>query len=82
MLLFLRIAFTVISALCLGALIPVGAILGWTYAILCGLGAFLFFVLMLLCKQAQEQREQPQAGFLDNKENGKNEINEDTEKKS
>lgn len=58
MLLFLRIAFTVISALCLGALIPVGAILGWTYAILCGLGAFLFFVLMLLCKQAQEQREQ------------------------
>lgn len=57
--LILRILFTVLSALCLGALIPV-AILGWQYAVMCGLGAFLFFILMLLCKQAQEQREAEQ----------------------
>lgn len=51
-----RIVFTILSALCLGALIPLG-IFAWQYAVICGLGAFLFFVLMLLCKQAQEQRE-------------------------
>ena len=51
-----RIVFTILSALCLGALIPLG-IFAWQYAVICGLGAFLFFVLMLLCKQEQEQRE-------------------------
>lgn len=55
--LILRILCTVLSALCLGALVPV-AIFGWQYAVLCALSAFLFFILMLLCKQAQERREE------------------------
>jgi hypothetical protein len=46
----LRITFTVLSALCVAAIIPVGAIVSWTAAIFCMLGAFLFFGLMMICK--------------------------------
>ena len=62
-----RIVFTILSALCLGALIPLG-IFAWQYAVICGLGAFLFFVLMLLCKQAQEQRESQKQNEQNNNE--------------
>ncbi|MBQ8308880.1 MAG: hypothetical protein IJX96_03500 [Clostridia bacterium] len=51
MLLYLQIAFTILSALCIAAVIPLGVWLGWTWAIAFGLAAFLFFGLMLLCKQ-------------------------------
>ena len=46
----LRITFTILSALCVAAIIPVGAIVSWTAAIFCMLGAFLFFGLMMICK--------------------------------
>lgn len=51
----LRIVFTVISAIFIALVIPVGALHSWTAAILCAMGAFLFFGLMLLCKQKQEE---------------------------
>ena len=68
MLLYLQIIFTIISALFLTAAIPVGALLGWAWALACGFCALLFFGLMLLCKQTlamkqpktDEKDEQPQ----------------------
>ena len=56
--LILRITFTIISALFIAAVIPVGAALGWDYAVYCVLGACAFFVLMLICKQAQEKEQE------------------------
>lgn len=53
MLLYLQIVFTIISALFIAAVLPIGAFLGWTYAIICALGAVFFYVAMLLCKQAR-----------------------------
>ena len=52
--LYLRIIFTILSALCIAALIPLGALFGWAWVGYCFLGALLFFVLMLLCKQSQD----------------------------
>lgn len=53
----LRIIFTVISAIFVASVIPVGAIYSWLAAGICAVGAFLFFGLMLLCKQKQEEDE-------------------------
>ena len=53
----LRIIFTVISAIFVASVIPVGAIYSWLAAGICAVGAFLFFGLMLLCKQKQEEIE-------------------------
>ena len=58
MLVYLRIIFSILSAVCVGALIPIGAALGLPWALACLLGAGLFFLLMLMCKQSQEQKEQ------------------------
>ncbi len=57
MFLKLRIAFTILSALCLAFALTAGAIWGFIYAILLGLGALLFFMIMLVCKRAQEEQE-------------------------
>ena len=35
-----------------------GALWGYIWAITLGVGALVFFMAMLICKQAQEQREQ------------------------
>ena len=43
----LRIVFTVISAIFIALVIPVGALHSWPAAILCALGAFLFIRLRL-----------------------------------
>ena len=56
----LRIIFTVISAIFVASVIPVGAIYSWLAAGVCAVGAFLFFGLMLLCKQKQEEIEAAQ----------------------
>lgn len=56
----LRIIFTVISAIFVTSVIPVGAIYSWLAAGVCAVGAFLFFGLMLLCKQKQEEIEAAQ----------------------
>ena len=53
----LRIIFTLIAAVFAALVIPLGALLSWAWAGLCGLGAFLFFGLMLLCKQKQEEND-------------------------
>ncbi len=53
----LRIIFTVLSALCVAAVVPVGAFLGWVWAVLCALGAFLFYLFMRICKVNQEMQE-------------------------
>lgn len=58
MFLKLRIFFTILSALCVAAIVPLGGLLGWGYAAWGLLGAFLFFGLMLLCKQSQESQEE------------------------
>ena len=54
---FLRIFFTILSALCVAAVLPVGAFLGFTWAIILAAGAFLFYLLMLTFKQAQIAQE-------------------------
>ena len=66
MLVTLRILFTVISAVFVAAILPVGTFLGWGWAGGCGLFAVLFFMLMLLCKQSQEFKERDEKKFGDN----------------
>ena len=66
--LYLQIIFTVLSAVCIAVLIPVGAFLGWVWAGICGISAFLFFMLMRLCKQSREANE-PQSTDEERKEN-------------
>ena len=72
---FLRILFTLLSALCVTAAFIVGAYLGFTWTIVSALSAFFFFMLMLLCKQKQEAldlaRGQKQAPETENTENQK-----------
>ena len=53
----LRIIFTVISALFAAAVFPIGFFGGLTWALASAVIAFLFFGLMLLCKQSQEAQE-------------------------
>ncbi len=57
----LRIIFTLISAVFIAAVLPVGALVGWGWAGASGLLALLFYGLMLLCKQKQEEAEAKQA---------------------
>ena len=59
MLLVLQITFTILSALCIGAFMPIGVWLGWGWAIGCALVAGLFFLLMLLCKQSLQMKQTP-----------------------
>ena len=56
MLLFFQIFFTVLSAICVGAVVPLGMWLGWIWAGIAVLGAILCYVLMLLCKQTRALR--------------------------
>ena len=58
MFLKLRVTFTILSALCLAFALTAGALWGYIWAILLGLGALLFFMAMLYCKRAQESQEQ------------------------
>ena len=69
--LVLQIIFTVLAALCLGAILPAGTFGGLTYVFICAGGAGFFFVLMLLCKKirSKNQPQEPVADFIntDNK---------------
>lgn len=56
MLLFFQIFFTVLSAICVGAVVPIGMWLGWLWAGIAVLGAILCYVFMLLCKQTRALR--------------------------
>ncbi len=81
MFLKLRIFFTVLSALCLVAILPAAVWGGPFWFAVCGCAALLFFGLMLLCKQSQEKQEreknppEPQADYLhpkNERDNGQN----------
>lgn len=54
----LRILFTILSALCLVAIVPAAIIGGFIWFGVFGGGALLFFLLMLVFKQNQETQEQ------------------------
>ena len=68
MLLILQITFTILSALCVAAFMPIGAFLGWIPAIGVALAAVMFFMLMKLCKQSlqikADKEKQPEADFF------------------
>lgn len=57
MFLKLRIIFTILSAICAAAVLPVGTFLGLAWAITAALAAVAFFLIMLIFKQEQEKRE-------------------------
>ena len=56
MLLYLQIALTLLSAICVALILPLGAWLGFPWAIALALAALMFFMLMKLCKQTREMR--------------------------
>lgn len=59
MFLKLRVIFTILSAICIAAVVPVGVFLDYPWAILCaGLGG-VFFLIMLFFKKKQEKKENP-----------------------
>lgn len=70
----LRIVFTVLAAILLTCAVLFGTFLGGGWAILCLVGALLFFGLMLLCKNAIEKKEEEskpkQPTFFDPYPNG------------
>lgn len=53
----LRIIFTILSAICLAAVIPMGMLFDYPGLFGALIGAGIFFMLMLLCKQSQESAE-------------------------
>ena len=52
-----RVFFTILAALCVAAILPIGSIFGFGWAGLCIVFALLFTGLMILCKQNQELEE-------------------------
>lgn len=59
MFLKLRIVFTILSAVCVAAIFPIGIFLDVIPAIVCAGTGVLFFLAMLFCKKKQEERENP-----------------------
>lgn len=59
MFLKLRIVFTILSAVCVAAVFPIGIFLDVIPAIVCAGAGVLFFLVMLFCKKKQEERENP-----------------------
>ena len=57
MFLKLRILFSILSAIFVTAVLPMGIFLGFIWAIASAAVAGIFFFLMLICKQEQEKRE-------------------------
>ncbi|MBE5753676.1 MAG: hypothetical protein E7343_06425 [Clostridiales bacterium] len=72
----LRILFTLLSALCVAIVLPVGTFLGLTYALICVALAFVFFVLMLYFKGKHEEtlteNQTPTVDFLDSPSKNEN----------
>lgn len=61
MFLKLRVLFTILSAICIAFAITAGVVWGPIWTIILGLGAVMFFLLMKLFKQCQENEEAQQA---------------------
>lgn len=55
----LRIIFTILSAICVAAVFPIGFIFDLVPAIVCAGVAALFFLIMLFFKKKQETQENP-----------------------
>ncbi len=55
MLVKLQILFTILSAVFVAGVFPLGIIINWTAAIISALAAFFFFSLMYLCKQKNKE---------------------------
>lgn len=60
----LRIACTILSTFFLVAIFPAGAIWDFMGFLVCGLGAALFFVFMLLFKQSQLAQEEKNSALI------------------
>ncbi|MBQ8320437.1 MAG: hypothetical protein IJX81_06115 [Clostridia bacterium] len=71
----LRILFTVLCAVCLAAIFPIGTFWEMGYALIALAAAGVFFLAMLYCKRKQESAEkgeqEPQPDFFQPKD-GKN----------
>ena len=77
----LQIIFTILSAICVGCVFPLGIIINWNAAIISALAAFLFFSLMFVCKQKNKElhpEDYPSENAASD-EDGKNQA-EDTSK--
>ncbi len=59
MLLFLQIAFIILSALSAASVLIVGSLVSWGYAGICILLTLLFLGLSLLCKQSLAMKNPP-----------------------
>ena len=59
MFLKLRIFFTILAAVCAAAVIPVGTFLGFIWALVPIVAAFLFYFIMLYFKAKHEEIEPP-----------------------
>lgn len=57
----LRIIFTILSAICIAVVIPVGTLLGFDFAVYVVISAAVFFFAMLHFKQKQEYLEGEQS---------------------
>ena len=79
----LRIIFTVLSAICVAVVIPVGVIKGLTASVVCAGLAFAFFLAMLYFKGKQEQSNpelsEPTPDFLSPQPNAEEKENETNE---
>ena len=74
----LRILFTILAAICLAVIIPVGALFGKIWFFVFGGGAALFFLAMLICKQKQIEVDplskiDEGTDFIDDNTNNENE---------
>ena len=79
----LRIVFTLLSALCVAVVIPVGVFGGFTASVVCAGLAFTFFLAMLYFKGKQEQStpesSEPTPDFLSPQPNAEEKENETNE---
>jgi len=55
MFLKLQILFTILSAIFVAGVFPLGILINWNAAIISALAAFLFFSLMYVCKQKNKE---------------------------
>ena len=65
MLVKLRILFTILAALCVAAVVPVGTFFGMIGAMICVVLGIMFFSIMLGFKNAQEKKENPPEEHVD-----------------
>ncbi len=74
---FFRIFFCILSVLCVAAALPVGAFLGWQYAAICALAAFLCFAATVFFKNGGRfrKKELPKPDFMNSPEENERLLN-------